>query len=381
MVKKKAGPKPDEKLIALVKRTGAWDEGIGFVFLIIATILALAFTGDSSANQLLTIPFIASITTIFVFLYCVVGSAFIITGYYLRSVRGRFTKLALGVSAILSIPTILNIIPIIPASYSIYVLIRSRGKSLSVPLQQKESRSFDIRNYPALGFMGLLVSVICIASFLGVQHTEKLAKKSVESGSSKVTKAECQPSDSTTTSTSCTLHEPQDGFKAIFPSRPEITTKKYKGSYASNGFDNKASLTVKKYAYHYTNEKTGYDYARKDYYVVIIDYGRTLSSLKYEDPLYQQGRLNDGADSIISFCSSADTQEAKQPELLITYQELPAMREEIRNGKSFGDQSCSTDTISILKGPRVYTIHYGSYPSAADATEFNNFLQSFSFTN
>lgn len=367
--------KQRNKLISIIRRTGLWDEAIGFCFLGVSAFFAVSFASASgtSAGKFFSIGLIAGFTTLFITLYAVVGIAFILAGYYLHQVRGKYTKGVLGVSIVLSILAIINILPIVPATLSLYALIRLRKFKLPAQSIKKKPASFDVGNYPALSAMFLLALATTVATVVGLSYPQKTPKTTSLTNSETSEKATCK--QSAQQSKGCLVSEPEDDFSAIFPGAPHIIHSSSKRTTGSS-YDQDTLLKFHDYIY-YVNEGVRSDHPV--YEVVMVDYDKTLASMGADQPLHQQGRLNNGTEPVEHFCSEPKGKQVSDFSSFITYKDLPARQIAMKGGTTFGEKSCGFESMTILKGSKIYSISYTSIPSSQDSSTFTNFLQSFSF--
>ena len=258
--------------------------------------------------------------------------------------------------------------------YSVRSLLRLR--SSEPPF--KEVVPFDIRKSPALTVTAILIAITGIATISALLHSTNAESSGVRPNSPKIIKAACQPQPDTHIG-QCEIISTANKFQITFPAQPNISTEsvnEYGGVQGSN-----AKLAT----YEFISSKPGASSSFQDYAVKVIDYSVSIDCRTADynqcDKGQLSGRLANGANSLppVFACSAPGNKAMSDYGTTTPYQTLPAMSAIMRTGKSYFNSDCSIESLTVLKGSKVYVMQYSSAPAAADATNFDAFTRSFSF--
>jgi hypothetical protein len=370
--------KQKDKLSFLINRAGLWNEGLGFCFLLIAVITSIGsstnsfvinlFSFNTSIGRLLAASYIA-----FIIIYTLFGLGLIVTGYYLHNVRGKYTKAFLIISILLSLITVINILPLIPLIFSVSALNRLRNTKLTIVKKIKLKQPFDARDYPAISITSLLLAVILLSSIIGFSHVHKITKMNNADVITVPKVADCQ--SGSVNNSDCIVMDTANKFSITFPAQPVVNSKKVKGSSVSGASFDENSEVIKT-DYQYNHEDSNHRY--HVFFVEVVSYDKSLAEIGQDNELFQDARLR-GLEN--ESCIEAKGKSLKDYTTKLIYKELPAQQLEILDGRTFGEGTCSFESMTIIKGRQTYSIGHVSTINPLDITEFTNFLQSFNLTN
>jgi len=375
-MKTRATPKQKNKIQIYLRQVGLWNEAIGFVFLALAAGFAV-LTAGTSTNDFFGgfIGLFSFAATFEVILWLVIGILYLGTGWYLRKERRNHTTAVLICTILLSVVSILNLIPVLPLILSIVALTKANRLGVNLDNPGKSKKKFNLKRQPDL-IVGLVLIGIAIVA-LGVANTNS-SKISEKSGYKlpKIEKAACQPGS---TPEHCVIGSAADGFQVVFPESPRIDKSK---AFPNPGDeDDEQQISSTTYTYYNNKSMT----ASTTDVLEILDFAQTPTAT---DPTriaeIQKDRLENGPKPVWQFCDSTSNEALtsgflESEGVLTTFLGFPALQLNM-TGKTFDDTKCTYMSMSILKGNKLYTLSYTSIPDSTDKTPFAQFLQSFSLT-